>query len=193
MSLSPRPRRSILFPLAGFLLLAVAQAASAPHLGRRLEQTTYTPDHIDDIHARSDVNRNRFHFGGSLLGAAGVLLGARVARTRRMFSALLVVIGPLLLSSALWLQWAVRGLPSNDLVDGFGRMAGALAGLACPLVGGWRAWRAGGGDGRAADGDQPGRRQAGRPVAGAAIVLALLVLLWSSAFALSEFAIGVSA
>ncbi len=162
-------------------LLAVAQAAAVFPLRARLD---VPPDLKSDplmqmLSHRMAYDRAVFHFAGTILAAIGLAAFASTASPGRMIAWLFA---PLALSAAMWLQWAVRGFPGIDPIEGMGGIAGVLLGTVVPLVGIVAlALRL--------------RRRAGvdRVAAGRGIAFAAAVLVWSWAFAVMQFLVGVAA
>jgi hypothetical protein len=160
------------------VIVAILQLRGLGLLARRLAAAGHFPM---DLYAASDLNSLRFHFAGTILACGVLVLASRVWSLRGLRLPIALVIAAPLISVALFVQWQIRGLPTNDDIQFFGGASGlALA------VGGTTAAhvllviR---------------RRQLAEARAAryGLHVAAVLVLLWSLAFFVTEFAIGVSA
>ncbi len=178
-----------LLRLAGLAAVGLlAQAVTLPLLCRRFEQTRFQPDFHAALRAKAGLLQGAFHLGGTAL-LVGVLVTlsfpcAADESTQSRRRAARPIVALLLLSLGVWLQWALRGWPSADRVVLIGGMVGLGLGTLLPIVSAMQLVR-GGKEGSAGKG--------ARAQIVALYALLGLTWLWSLAFGLVQFLLGVSA
>jgi hypothetical protein len=167
---------------AGIVALIVAEARAMVLLHARLDPPLPHPgdNWNESLYALMAIQETRFQIFGTLLAAALLLatvrgwLGPLVARARYLFV-------PLAFSTLAWLSWAASGFYwKQSWVGGVSAVAGLATGIVIPLGAlvffTTRFYRA------------PVERRA----AGLAIIFAASILVWTLAFALLDFLIGLS-
>lgn len=176
---------------------ALAQAATLPLLYGRFAQARPLPDYHEALRQEMALLQGVFHLLGTVLlcgllwalraaaAAADDEAGAAPARSERRSAGPTLAL--LLLSAVVWLQWALRGFPGSDSVVLYGGLLGGVAGLILPVLS--FVWLARG-TLSAAPAD------AARPEPRRRLLLYGLYAatwIWSLAFALTQFLVGVAA